>query len=195
MSFEAAAAVIALAGCAIGGTIGVVGGVVGLLVGRRFREFPRVRCVATDWEMTFEKSVSGRRAVCSFELDLFNQGQLATGIRGVSVSLRGGSGRVLVERLRDRDSDEPLWSIDLPPRCWAHASARAVFEGEDAGELAAFRSAHLLGQFPEGRTFDLKIVEREDFVATPKKTTSERHDYVARHNFRSRMLTRKRTTG
>lgn len=195
MSFEAAA-LIALAGCAIGGTIGVVGGVVGLLVGRRFRELPRVRCVATDWELTFEKTVTGRRAVCSFELDLFNQGQLATGIRGVSVSLHGANGgRALVERLRDRGSDEPLWSIDLPPRRWVHASAYAVFEGEDVGELAAFRSAHLLGQFPEGRTFDLKIVEREDFIATPKKTTSDRHDYVASHNFRSRLTARKRTTG
>ncbi len=192
MSFEAAA-LIALAGCAIGGTIGVVGGVVGLLVGRRFREFPRVRCVATDWELTFEKTVSGRRAVCSFELDLFNQGQLATGIRGVSVSLRGGNGRVLVERLKDRSSDAPLWSIDLPPRRWAHASAYAVFEGEDVRELAAFRSAHLLGQFPEGRTFDLKIVEREDFVATPKRATADRHDYVASHNLR--ILARRRTTG
>lgn len=194
MSFEAAA-LIALAGCAVGGTIGVVGGVVGLLVGRRFRELPRIRCVATDWEMTFEKTVSGRRAVCSFELDLFNQGQLATGIRGVSVSLRGGNGWVVVERLRDRGSNEPLWSIDLPPRCWAHARVYAIFEGEDVGELAAFRSAHLLGQFPEGRSFELKVVEREDFVASPKKVASDRQNYVASHNFRSRLLARKRTTG
>lgn len=193
MSLEVA--VVALAGCALGGGIGVAGVVAGLLIGRRFREFPRIRCVATDWEMTFEKTVSGRRAVCSFELDLFNQGQLATGLRGVSVSVRRGDGRVSVERLRDRGSDEPLWSIDLPPRRWVHASAYAIFEDEEIGEPSAFRSAHLLGQFPEGKMFDLKIVEREEFVAAPKRATSDRHHYVASLNFRSRRLARKREIG
>ncbi len=188
-------ALIVLAGCAIGGAVGVAGVLAGLLVGRRFRELPRVRCVATDWELTFEKTGSGRRAVCSFELDFFNEGQLATGVRGVSVALRGGDGRALVERLRNRNSGEPLWSIDLPPRRWTHASASAVFESEEAGELAAFRSAHLLGQFPEGREFELRIVEREDFVAAPKKATSDRRDYVASRNFRSRLLARRRTAG
>lgn len=193
MSFEVA--LITLAGCATGGVIGVAGGVAGLLVGRRFREFPRVRCVATDWEMVFEKTDSGRRAVCSFELDLFNQGQLATGLRGVSLSVRAGDGRASVERLRETGSEEPLWAIDLPPRRWVHASAYAAFEVEDIGELAAFRSAHLLGQFPEGRTFDLKIVEREEFVAAPKRATSEHHRYTASLNLRTGMLARRRDTG
>jgi hypothetical protein len=45
---------VVLAGCAVGGAIGaigVVGVLVGLLIGRRLREMPRVRCVASDWDM------------------------------------------------------------------------------------------------------------------------------------------------
>lgn len=188
------AAIVILGGCAVGGVIGVTGVLVGLLVGRRFRELPRVRCVVTDWKLAFDKVGTAPRAVCSFEIDLFNEGQLATGVRGISVSLRVDE-RALVERLMDAASREPLWTIDLPPRRWAHASAYAVLDGEEARELESFCRADLIGRFPDGTTFELKIVERKDFVASPKKATSDRHDYLANRNFRSRLFARKRIAG
>lgn len=188
------ALIVVLAGCAVGGVIGVVGVLVGLLVGRRMRELPRVRCVVTDWKLAFEKVGSTPRATCSFEMDLFNEGQLATGVRGVSVSLRTEE-RTLVERLMDARSREPLWTIDSPPRRWAHVSAYAVLEGEEARELEGFRRADLLGRFPDGTAFELKIVERRDFVASPKRATSDRQDHLASQNFRSRLFARRRIAG
>ena len=190
-----AVALFVLAGCAVGGAIGVGGVVLGLLLGRRFRERPRVRCVATDWRLDFQKEGSVPRVVCSFELDLFNEGRLATGIRGVSVALYGEGVPVVIGRLKDSASGEPLWAIDLPPRKWAHASARVLFEGEEARELGRFRRANLFGRFPDGEVFELGIIERGDFVASPKRATSEREDHIAKRNFRSRLLGRRRRAG
>ena len=134
MSPEQVVAAYVLPGCALGGALGVAGVVVGLLFGRRFREFPRVKGVATDWEVSLGEG-SLRRAECSFELDLFNAGMLATGVRAPSVVLVGAQGRSSTERLKDSGSKEPVWAIDLPPRRWVHVSSYAAFEGEGVREL------------------------------------------------------------
>ncbi|MBD0355234.1 MAG: hypothetical protein ICV58_08685, partial [Rubrobacteraceae bacterium] len=89
VSPEVTTTLLVLAGCAVGGGIGVAGVLLGLLAARRLRERARVRCVATDWQLEFQKSGELHEAVCSFELDLFNETQLATGLRGVSVALYG----------------------------------------------------------------------------------------------------------
>ncbi len=146
------AASYALIGCLVGGVLSVGGVLLGVRMGHRFRELPRVKCVATNWELAFEKAGPVRLATCTFEVDLFNEGQLATGLRGVSVALRGGGEgeeeAVVIGRLKDPASIEPLWAIDLPARRWAHANAYAAFEGKDARRLSRFRGANLLGQFP-----------------------------------------------
>ena len=184
-----------LAGCAVGGLIGVAGVLLGLLAARRLREQTRVRCVATDWQLEFQKSGELHEAECSFELDLFNETQLATGLRGVSVALYGEDDKVAIGRLRDPTSKKPLWTIDLPSRRWTHASAYVVFEDEEARMLSGFRRADLLGRFPDGRAFKLTIVERRDFVASPKKVVPNRQEYVASRNFYSRLRGRRRTAG
>jgi hypothetical protein len=196
VSFEVTAVVLfALVGCLVGGAIGVVGMLLGLLAARRLRERPRVRCVATDWRLEFQKTGALREAVCSFELDLFNEGDLASGLRGVSVALYGDDEKVAIERLRDPTSEEPLWTLDLPSRRWMHTSAHALFEDEEARILSGLRRADLLGRFPDGRVFKLTIVERRDFVASPKKAVSERQEYLANRNFYSRLRGRRRTAG
>ena len=184
-----------LAGCALGSGIGVAGVLLGLLAARRLREQARVRCVATDWRLEFQKSGALHEAVCSFELDLFNETQLATGLRGVSVALYGEDDKVAIERLRDPTSKEPLWAIDLPSRRWTHASAYVLFEDDEARMLSGFRRADLLGRFPDGKVFKLTIVERRDFVASPKKVVSSRQEYVASRTFYSRLRGRRRTAG
>jgi hypothetical protein len=184
-----------LAGCAVGGGIGVAGVLLGLLAARRLRERARVRCVATDWQLEFQKGGELHEAVCSFELDLFNETQLATGLRGVWVALYGEDEKVAIGRLRDPTSKEPLWTIDLPSRRWTHASAYVVFEDEEARMLSGFRRADLLARFPDGRVFKLTIVERQDFVASPKKVVPSRQEYVANRNFYSRLRGRRRTAG
>jgi hypothetical protein len=184
-----------LAGCAIGGGIGVAGVLLGLLAARRLRERARVRCVATDWQLEFQKGGELHEAVCSFELDLFNETQLATGLRSVSVALYGEDEKVAIGRLRDPTSEQPTWTIDLPSRRWTHASAYVVFEGEEARMLSGFRRADLLGRFPDGRVFKLTIVERRDFVASPKKVVPNRQEYIANGNLYSRLRGRRRTAG
>ena len=66
------------------------------------------------------------RAVCSFEIDVFNEG-LATGLRGLSVVFYGEDGRRAAEgRLSDSVSGRDLWMLDLPSRRWVHASVYAL---------------------------------------------------------------------
>jgi hypothetical protein len=184
-----------LAGCAVGGGIGVAGVLLGLLAARRLRERARVRCVATDWQLEFQKNGNLHGAVCSFELDLFNETQLATGLRGVSVALYGEDDKVAIGRLRDPTSKEPLWTIDLPSRRWMHASTYVVFEDEEARILSGFRRADLLGWFPDGKVLKLTIIERRDFVASQKKVVPSRQEYVAKRSFYSRIRGRRRTAG
>ena len=195
MSAEATIVVV-LIGCAIGGAIGVAGAVVGLVVARRFREMPRVKCVASEWNVTvYEGAGPLGRAVCSFEVDLFNEGALATGLRGPCVAFDGEDGaRVAVVRLNDAGSKLDLWALDLPSRKWAHASVYALLEGE-AQDALGFRRVYLVGEFPDGNVLEAKVVERGDFVATRKRAGDLRKDYVASRNLRARFLERKRTAG
>ena len=134
--------------------------------------------------------------VCSFEVDLFNEGALATGLRGPCVAFDGEDGaRVAVVRLKDAGSKRDLWALDLPSRKWAHASVYALLEGEEAQDALGFRRVYLVGEFPDGNTFEAKVVERGDFVATRKRAGDLRKDYVASRNLRARFLERKRTAG
>ncbi len=195
VNLEVTTVLLVLAGCLVGGGIGVAGVLLGLLAARRLRERARVRCVATDWQLEFQRSEELHEAVCSFELDLFNETQLATGLRGVSVALYGEDDNVAIGRLRDPTSKQPMWTIDLPSRRWTHASAYVAFEGEEAQMLSGFRQADLLGRFPDGRVFKLTIVERRDFVASPKKVVPNRQEYVANRNLYSRLRGRRSTAG
>ena len=162
---------VVLAGCAVGGAIGVVGVLVGLLVGRHLREMPRVRCLASDWDLKIygETGPLGR-AVCSFEMDLFNEG-LPTGPHGPSVVFYGEDRR------------------------WVHASVYALLEGEAVREASGFRRVHLVGEFPDGTKFERKIVLRQYFVSGHKWAGDARKDYVASYNFRSRLLGSRRAAG
>ena len=185
-----------LIGCVVGGAIGATGVVVGLVVGRRITERPRVRCVVSDWDLkTYGDPELPGRAICSFEVDLFNEG-MATGLRGPSVAFYGEDGScVAVGGLKDAASQRDLWALDLPSRRWTHASVYAVLEGGEARDASAFRQVRLVGGFPDGRTFERKVVERHDYLATRKMAGDARHDYVASTNLRSRLLGRRRDTG
>ena len=57
--------------------------------------------------------------------------------------------------------------------------------------LSGFRRADLLGRFPDGRVFKLTIVERRDFVASPKRVVPDRQEYVANRNLYSRLRGRR----
>ena len=90
------------------------------------------------------------KVVCSFEVDLFNERALATGLRGVCVEFLREDEQRVVGRLWTSESDEEVGVLNLPPRRWVSASAYAVFEGEDAPKLSGFRRADFVGYFPGG---------------------------------------------
>ena len=173
----------------------MAGVLVGLFVGRRFREMPRVKCVASDWDVAvYEGAGPLGRAVCSFEVDLFNEGALATGLRGPSVAFDGADGdRVAVARLKDAVSKQDLWALDLPSRSWTHASVYALLE-EEVQDALSFRRVHLVGEFPDGNNFETKMVERRT-TSPPARGPPTPQDYVASRNLRARFLERKRATG
>ena len=127
--------------------------------------------VSSDWDLKiYGETGPLDRAVCSFEMDLFNEG-LPTGPRGPSVVFYGEDRR------------------------WVHASVYALLEGEAVREASGFRRVHLVGEFPDGTTFERKIVQRQYFVAARTRTGGARKDYVASYNLRSRLLGTRRAAG
>jgi hypothetical protein len=186
MSSEVTTIAVAVTGWAVGGTIGAAGVLLGLLLGRRFREMPRVEGVASEWDMrVYERAGPQGRLVCSFEVDLFNEGAFG----------REDGGRVAVSRLKDAASKGDLRPLDLPSRRWTHASVYALLEGDEARDTQGFRRVYLPSEFPGGGAFESKMVERGDFVATRKRVADARKDYLAGRNLRARFPARKRTAG
>jgi hypothetical protein len=121
---------------------------------------------------------------------------LATGLRGPCVAFEREDGaRVAVTHLKDAVSKQRVWALDLPSRSWTHVSVYALLEGEEAKDAQGFRRVHLMGEFPDGKTFQTKLVERADFAATRKRAGDARKDYVASRNLRARFLERRRTAG
>ena len=178
MSSEAATAIY---GALVGGVLGMVGVLVGMLVERHLRERGQVRCVISNWELTAAGSrpLGQEKAVCSFEVDLFNEKPSATGLRDVSVVfLREDGEGQMIGPLRSSDSDEEVGVLNLPPRRWMRGSLYALFEGEEAREISGFREAYFVGYFPDGSGFRQRIVERKDFVATRKRKHAVRKEYT-----------------
>jgi hypothetical protein len=161
MSPEVAAA---LYGALAGGIVAITGVLAGMFAERRLRGRRKVRCVIWGWRTTVREAGPLSRAVCSFEVDLFNERPSPTGLRSVSVALLRDGEQWVVTRLRAADSDEELGVLNLPPQQWVHAGLYAFFEGEGAQELVNFRRADFVGYFPDGGTFRRKIAERKDYA-------------------------------
>jgi len=129
-------------------------------------------------------------------VDLFNEGALATGLRSPSVAFDGEDGtRVAVTHLKAAVSKQRVWALELPSRSWTHVSVYALLEGEEAQDALGFRRVHLVGEFLDGNAFEAKVVERGDFLATRKRASDARKDYVASHNLRAGFLEHRRTAG
>lgn len=179
MSSETTAA---LYGALAGGFIAIavvmfaaLGILVGMFVRRRLLEGEQVRCVVTGWDMTEFEPLGW--AACSFEVELFNEKTLPTGLRGVRVEFIRDGGRPAVGLLRLPASTNALWVLNLSPRQWERAYLHAFFEGEETRDLKGFRRADFVGHFPNGKEFRRKIVERKNFVAGRKTNHSSRKVY------------------
>ncbi len=168
----------ALYGALAGGIVAITGVLAGMFAERRLRGRRKVRCVIWGWKTTVREAGPLSRAVCSFEVDLFNERSSPTGLRSVSVALLRDGEQRAVARLRAADSDEELGVLNLPPQQWVHTGLYAFFEGEVAQELVNFRQADFVGYFPDGKEFRRKIIVRKNFVVTRKKKHSTRKDYA-----------------
>ncbi len=175
----------ALYGALAGGIVAIASGVLVALgiVGARFvhhrlRERKKVRCVISGWETTVRETRSVSQAVCSFEVELFNERPSPTGLRGLCVEVSQDDAQGAVGRLRAAASDEELRVLNLPPRQWLHKSLYTLLEGEEAQKLKDLRWADFVGNFPNNKTFRQRIVERKDFVTAPKKKHAIRKDYT-----------------
>ena len=175
----------ALYGALAGGVVAIASGVLvalgivgGMFVQHRLRERKKVRCVVAGWETAVRETGSLSQAVCSFEVDLFNERPSPTGLRGLSVEVFQDGEQPAVGRLRATASDEELWVLNLPPRQWLHKSVYALLEGEEAQKLKDLRWADFVGYFPNDKAFRQRIVERKDFVTARKKKHTIRKDYT-----------------
>jgi hypothetical protein len=173
MSPEVAAAVY---GGLVGGVLAMFGVLAGMFVERRLQECGKVRCIVSDWDLR-EAGPLGR-AVCSFEVDLFNERHSPTGLRDIYVTfLRDDEQRPIV-RLKDSVSHENLEVMNLPSRRWVHANLYAFFKGEELQTLSDFRRVELVGYFPDGREFKQTIVERKDFIVSRKRAGASWKSYA-----------------
>ena len=154
MSPEVTAAVY---GGIAGGVLAMVGVLLGVLVERQLQWRGKVRCVVSDWDLDFQQAGELNQATCSFEVDLFNEQPLATGLR--DVLLREGV------------------TLNLPPREWVHASLHGRFDDREARKLRSFQRAEFVGYLPDGRAFRQRIIGRKDFIARRKRLFSSRKDY------------------
>jgi hypothetical protein len=173
MSSQAAAAIY---GGLVGGVLAMIGVLAGMLLESRLQRRGKLRCVVSDWELTEVGSLG--QAFCSFEVYLFNERLLATGLRDVSVVFYRDGEEGLICLLKDHTSSESLRVLDLPPRRWVHARPYSMFEGNEAQKLKGLRRVELVGRFPDGSEFRQKILAREDFGATRSGPVGPRKDYT-----------------
>jgi hypothetical protein len=159
----------------VGGVLGMIGVLAGMLLERHLQGRGKVRCVVSDWEVTEVEPLD--QAYCSFEVYLFNERLLATGLRDVSVVLYRDGEEGWVCLLKERITAEKLQVLDLPPRRWVHVRPYATFEGQEAQRLIGVRRVDLVGRFPDGSEFKQQVVGREDFFATHSAPVDLRRDY------------------
>ena len=180
MSPEVTAAVYgALAGGAVtlaGGGLATLGILAGMYIKRRLKERKRVRCVVSEWDMTEVEPLGW--AACSFDVELFNEKSLPTGLRGVCVEFLRDGGPPTVGRLREVASTEVLGVLNLPPQRWVRTTLHAFFEGEETRDIEGFQRADFVGYYPDGKEFRRKIVVRKNFGTARKKQHSIRKDYA-----------------
>jgi hypothetical protein len=167
-------AVAAIYGGLVGGVLAMIGVLAGMALERRLQSRGKLRCIVSDWELTDVGALG--QAFCSFEVYLFNERILATGLRDVSVVFYGDSEQGWGYLLKDRASSESLRVLDLPPRRWVHVRPYALFEGKEV-EFTGLRQVDLVGRLPDGSEFRQKILAREDFVATRSEPMGPRKDY------------------
>lgn len=186
MSTEATAAVY---GALVGGVLAIFGVLAGMFVARYLERRVVLRCVISGWELTFleggplgdgeEAAFPGvDQAEYSFEVAIFNEDRLPTGLRGVCAALLRDDERELICDLEDPASLRKVEVLNLPPRQWVHARLRGRFEGEETRTLRRLRRADFVGYLPDGKVFRRKIVDRKDFRASRKRTTVRRKDYA-----------------
>ena len=173
MSPEITAAVY---GGLVGGVIAMIGVLLGVLVERQLQWRGKVRCVVSDWNLSFLQAGELNQAMCSFEVNLFNEKPLATGLRDVRVVFVWDDGEEIVGRLRDVLLREGV-TLNLPPREWVQASLHGRFDDQEARKLHSFRRAEFVGYLPDGRAFRQRIIGRKDFVVRRKRLFSSRKDY------------------
>ena len=170
-------AVAAVYGGLVGGVLAIVGVVAGMLLERHLQGRGKLRCVLSEWELTEVEPL--QRALCSFEVYLFNERLLATGLRDICVAFHLEGKEEVLYPLKRSATAESLSLLDLPPRRWVRVKPYALFGDREARKLPAFRRADFVGRFPDGREFRRQIVERGDFVASPKRFVSARKNYDA----------------
>ncbi len=166
----------ALYGGISGGVLAMLGVLVGVFLERQLQWRGKVRCVVSDWDLSFQHAGELTQATCSFEVDLFNEQPLATGLRDVRVVFIKDDGQEIVGRLRDVLLREGV-TVNLPPREWVHASLHGRFDDREARKLENFRRAEFVGYLPDGRAFRQGIVGRKDFMARRKRLFPGRKDY------------------
>src|SRR5215207_9091656 len=84
-------AVAAIYGGLVGGVLAMIGVLAGMALERRLQSRGKLRCIVSDWELTDVGSLG--QAFCSFEVYLFNERILATGLGTVSWCSMGAAER------------------------------------------------------------------------------------------------------
>ena len=114
----------ALLGAMIGGTIAIVAAIIGQIANQIFRRYGKVRCfVPHSSRLAPQPSASNpdiKVIKVAFPLGFFNEKEVAIGITELMFTFHKGGEQLAMAFIKEKDSEGPIRTLDLPPRQWVH---------------------------------------------------------------------------
>lgn len=114
----------ALLGAIVGGTIGIVAAVVGQAAYQVFRRYGKVRCFVPharrEPPYTSPRQPMNYAITFAFPLWFFNEKEVAIGITELLLTFHKGGQQLVLEYIKEKGSEEPIRTLDLPPRQWVY---------------------------------------------------------------------------
>lgn len=164
------------------GLVGIVGVLVGLFADRMLQRTGKLRCEIGEFRLLGEKSPGEsvslmglpvpasvveqvRSLDYSFNVKLFNEKDVSTGLRDVAVVFHLSDGRRMVRMSPDLNTQrnveggtviDPLEVINLPSRQWVSLELFGTISA-DMELLTQAERAEFRGYFPTGRVFRRSI--------------------------------------
>lgn len=178
-----------LLGAIIGGTIGIVAAVIGQVAHQVFQRYGKVRCFvpyASRHPPYISPSQPANYVIkIAFPLRFFNEKEVVIGITELMLTFHKGSEQLALDYIKEKDSGDPIRTLDLPPRQWVHKEiefetgiAQETLEPQRQEAPETLEEMRLTRTYPTGKT-ETRVIPTHG------------HDELRVHQARVRRETRK----